>query len=900
MGCYNCRMCGAPLPVTGEPIVECEYCGSRQPVPSADSEKKQTLFARANRLRLACEFDRAAAVYESIAAEFPEEAEASWGIVLCRYGIEYVDDPATGKKVPTCHRSSFASVLEDADYQQTLDNADPLTRKLYHREATHIEELREGILSVSASEKPYDIFICYKETDERGSRTLDSVLAQDLYDLLTGKGYRVFFSRISLEDKLGREYEPYIFAALNSAKVMLAVGTCFEHYDAVWVKNEWSRFLKLMEQDSEKYLIPCYKDINAYDMPKEFQRLQAQDLGKVGAHQDLVRGLGKLIRPTNIPVQVPAPVVIHSPAPAKPASYDVVSSIITAFMDYEIGRTSSANTAFRQILRYDATCAEAYLGLILTSPAKEQQTYRNKYKTYCCNDMSELEKKVFTSKCQNALLAEYVEQNSKDKVLSALSMIDHTPLSKTFLRAIYVMRDKEIIDAFIARKCDINCNVTASFKEGPREMPLLSFLVYVGSDVNVIRLVLECGANANNYRTDSTGNTYPPLADSIWKHKNTNYMQVLLEHGADPNMAYKIRRITNGLSGTRTPLCQAVINEFPDAAVLLLKHGADPNIGENLTLKNGELRKVPPIFHAFKKRQWDVVELLLKHKANPLCTEIIGDEEWPLLSRLLWEDAPIDTVKLALECGADPNSPRKHPDGEYMPLDDSLWHNTDDAYARLLVAYGANIHYVAKLQFDSPNNVYEEFNMLSRAVEKNRENLVAFFLEHGADANSCRLYRENNHTQHISILSDSVWNVKNYNIAKMLLKAGADPNYCRIYYGDESVETYSILSDCIWNAKSERMVKLLLEHGANPSFITEKHYNDGHCEKESLLHQAIAYADSLNMVDMLVEHGASLDCVSTYRGRDIPFRRYPYIVWDDKKDYLKSIGWKGPGFFGVH
>ena len=81
---YNCRMCGGPLPGTAEPIVECEYCGSRQPVPSADSEKKQTLFARANRLRLACEFDRAAAVYESIAAEFPEETEASWGIVLCR------------------------------------------------------------------------------------------------------------------------------------------------------------------------------------------------------------------------------------------------------------------------------------------------------------------------------------------------------------------------------------------------------------------------------------------------------------------------------------------------------------------------------------------------------------------------------------------------------------------------------------------------------------------------------------------------------------------------------------------------------------------------------------------------------------------------------------------------
>ncbi len=53
----------------------------------------------------------------------------------------------------------------------------------------------------------YDIFICYKETDDLGERTIDSVIAQDVYSALTDKGYKVFFSRISLEDKLGQEYE---------------------------------------------------------------------------------------------------------------------------------------------------------------------------------------------------------------------------------------------------------------------------------------------------------------------------------------------------------------------------------------------------------------------------------------------------------------------------------------------------------------------------------------------------------------------------------------------------------------------------------------------------------------------------------------------------------------------
>lgn len=296
MAIIKCKMCGGDLVlIEGQSVTECEYCGSKQTVPAANNEKKLTLFARANRLRASCEFDKAAGVFETIVADFPEEAEAYWGLVLCRYGIEYVDDPGTGKKISTCHRSSFDSIMEDSDFEQALENADAVARRVYREEAKQIEELRKGIIAVSNNEPPYDIFICYKETDENGNRTLDSVLAQDIYDALTEKDYRVFFSRITLEDKLGVEYEPYIFAALNSAKIMLAFGTDYEYFNAVWVKNEWNRYLKLMAKDKEKHLIPCFKGIDAYDMPREFARLQAQDLGKVGSVQDLLRSIDKLL-----------------------------------------------------------------------------------------------------------------------------------------------------------------------------------------------------------------------------------------------------------------------------------------------------------------------------------------------------------------------------------------------------------------------------------------------------------------------------------------------------------------------------------------------------------------------------------------------------------------------------
>lgn len=361
MAIIRCKMCGGDLNlVEGSSTAECEFCGSVQTVPKVDDEKKLTLFARANRLRSACEFDKAAGVYESIVADFPEEPEAYWGLVLCKYGIEYVDDPG-GKKVPTCHRSSFETVMEDSDFEQALENADSVARKVYREEAKQIEEIRKGIIAVSANEDPYDIFICYKETAEDGDRTLDSVLAQDIYDALTDKGYRVFFSRVTLEDKLGVEYEPYIFAALNSAKIMLAVGTDYEYYNAVWVKNEWSRYLKLMAKDKGKHLIPCYKNLDAYDMPKEFAKLQAQDLGKVGAMQDLLRGVEKIL-----PRTASAP----SAAVANSGQVSIAAALLRrGMMALEDAQWDKADMFFEDVLNSEPECTQAYVGKFL---AKQQ------------------------------------------------------------------------------------------------------------------------------------------------------------------------------------------------------------------------------------------------------------------------------------------------------------------------------------------------------------------------------------------------------------------------------------------------------------------------------------------------------------------------------------------------
>ena len=411
-------MCGGDLELTeGSTTCECEYCGTNQTVPSADNEKKMNLFNRANRLRFASEFDKATGVYESIVSEFPEEAEAYWGLCLCKYGIEYVDDPSTGKKIPTCHRTSFESIFNDSNFEMALEYSDLVAQRVYREEAKEIDRLQKAILDIAKSESPYDVFICYKETASDGQRTKDSVMAQDIYDALTDKGYKVFFARITLEDKLGQEYEPYIFSALTSAKVMLAIGTDYEYFNAVWVKNEWSRFLDMMKSDKSKTLIPCYADIDAYDMPQEFKNLQGQDMGKVGFIQDLVRGIGKIIPKGEAAVSAPA-------APVQTVVQQVVSGanveslLKRAFMFLKDEDWDKADEYFEKVLDTDPECVEAYLGKLMVEYECTSKEELENCDTSFAYNKHYLKIVDFGDETLKSELSSYIEQiNSREEMI---------------------------------------------------------------------------------------------------------------------------------------------------------------------------------------------------------------------------------------------------------------------------------------------------------------------------------------------------------------------------------------------------------------------------------------------------------------------------------------------------
>lgn len=355
----NCKVCGGSLKIVeGSSVCRCEYCGKEQTLPKTDDEQMLSMLNRANHFRQIYEFDKAIEIYERLLNNGNEDAEVYWSLALCRYGIEYVDDPKTLEKIPTCHRTQYTSILGDADYLMAIKNADPIQKSLFEQEAGYIDRIQKEILEISNKEAPFDVFICYKESDGAGNRTNDSVLAQDIYFQLTSKGYKVFFSRITLENKVGQQYEPYIFAALNSARVMIIVGTKPEYFNAVWVKNEWNRFLSLSHNDKSRLVIPAFKDMDPYDLPDALSYFQALDMAKIGFVQDLVHGIEKVLNDNK-------QISKTEEQREFTASGNAGALLKRGRFALEDAEWDKAYEYYDQLLNFDAENGEAYLGLVL-------------------------------------------------------------------------------------------------------------------------------------------------------------------------------------------------------------------------------------------------------------------------------------------------------------------------------------------------------------------------------------------------------------------------------------------------------------------------------------------------------------------------------------------------------
>ena len=270
-GYWVCPSCGSVFAETVKPF----------PVPDGFDENagkdSTAMLNMAERSLAQGDYDEAFYAYQTYLENHPESAEAYWGKVLSHFGIRYETEKTAAGEIrrPTLNRMDSRSILQNADYLKAIEYADEKQKAAYEKDAKYIAEVQSRyakMANAAALEKSYDVFISYKATDDQsGQATEDSRIASEIYERLSSLGnLNVFYARVTLnEERAGLAYEPFIYAALNTAKVMILVGTKPEYLTSTWVKNEWKRYLQRMQNDSSRHIIPVLKGMTAAELPAD-------------------------------------------------------------------------------------------------------------------------------------------------------------------------------------------------------------------------------------------------------------------------------------------------------------------------------------------------------------------------------------------------------------------------------------------------------------------------------------------------------------------------------------------------------------------------------------------------------------------------------------------------------
>ncbi|MGN0669855.1 MAG: TIR domain-containing protein [Oscillospiraceae bacterium] len=287
MAAFICRFCGAALELSDSRVCECESCGRLQSVPLLDSTEKAELFKRAEQLRAEFRYDKAIELFEKMLRLSPTDADLYWALALCRFGVGFFPDGGIA-----LNRTQAHSFLTDNDYRQALNFADKKQREFMEQTAERVDEKRREIAELAATEK-YEVYLCCRENNQNGFVAEEVKHAAELYRRLSDEKIRVFYPRVTLEDKAGSEWEPYIFGALNSARVMLIVGVNEDSFEDTWVRNAWSRFVS--GDMSGKAVIPLLYGASARELPAELSRFQAIDTSILGFEQDLIFSIKSLL-----------------------------------------------------------------------------------------------------------------------------------------------------------------------------------------------------------------------------------------------------------------------------------------------------------------------------------------------------------------------------------------------------------------------------------------------------------------------------------------------------------------------------------------------------------------------------------------------------------------------------
>ena len=313
----KCYYCGGEndLSAAVDNRIRCRFCRRYFSIPSPEDQEKQALYDLGRQKMDLLQFQEAEKIFLALAEKDPDNGDVYWQALLCHFGVEYILDEDSGQNVPTVTLLTKQPILEHDLYLKAIRHAgSEELRATWQAEAEHISTILQTYEKVAATEPAYDVFISVKQGTPQGTPTSDSFEAASLMHFLESRGLKVFNSRLSLRNMVGQEYEPYIMAALMSARAMVVVGSSREYLEARWVRNEWRRFRWLQENgEGKRVLIPYLLGISPLLVPTEMGAIQCVSNTGASPYADILRAIRKAI-PLRV-ARISPPVVVPEEVP---------------------------------------------------------------------------------------------------------------------------------------------------------------------------------------------------------------------------------------------------------------------------------------------------------------------------------------------------------------------------------------------------------------------------------------------------------------------------------------------------------------------------------------------------------------------------------------------------------
>ena len=302
----RCGVCGEPL--EGHGPYTCRVCGN---VTQRSNPALEEELGTANAMRECTRFDEAQALYKQIVKKYKNDdlSEVYWNQLLCEQHVMFETDEK-GERFPSFY-AVVADDVEDSPYytcaMAAAERHAPERVPIFTEMAEKMLRAKQLYSRIRESAKPYDVFICFKKSKPDGSgNTPDTDLAIDLYNHFA-KDYHIFFSERSLRDVAVRDFEPNIYYALYTAKVMLLLCSKREYVDSQWVKNEWSRYCAFAQNPAVgKTVIPIFlEDFSPASLPTELLSYQGLADNR-HLFDDLDRTLRKILKPVDVEAELNA------------------------------------------------------------------------------------------------------------------------------------------------------------------------------------------------------------------------------------------------------------------------------------------------------------------------------------------------------------------------------------------------------------------------------------------------------------------------------------------------------------------------------------------------------------------------------------------------------------------